>query len=273
MKTAFLILGAQRSGTSVTSHVLSKFGIDFGSDQHFIQGGHNPIFFELKWINDANNQLILALGYQYIDFFLPTEKDWEQDRFVEFEQNLKSQILQEWDESQSIGLKDPRFSLTFPVWQRVLTELGYSLNVILAFRSPASFLKSNQSLFLNWEGWDVDRHLRFWLQLNLAATYFTRDLPVYFLSYEDLMMNPRQETEQLAEYFNLDRTVIDQATAVINPSHYHHQATTETGVALIDEYYQRLRSHTVSTIDYENYGRNLYLYRNDRSIRYKKNDR
>lgn len=265
MKTAFLILGAQRSGTSVTSHVLSKFGVDFGSDQHFIQGGHNPIFFELKWINDANNRLIQTLGYRYTDFFLPTEQDWKSDRFIESEQNLKSQILQDWGESCSIGLKDPRFSLTFPVWQRVLTELGYCLNVILTFRSPSSFLRSNQSLFLNWEGWTVDRHLRFWLQLNLAATYFTRDLPVYFLSYEDLMLNPHSETEKLAEFFDLDRTLIDSAAAVIDPAHFHHQAATETGIALIDEYYQRLRtrsaaelSHTVLAIDYENYARNEY---------------
>ncbi|MBW4540039.1 MAG: hypothetical protein KME43_12970 [Myxacorys chilensis ATA2-1-KO14] len=63
MKTAFLVLGGQRSGTSVTSHILSRFGIDFGSDKHFIQGGHNPIFFELNWVNDGNNQLINALGH------------------------------------------------------------------------------------------------------------------------------------------------------------------------------------------------------------------
>ncbi|MBW4441434.1 MAG: sulfotransferase [Plectolyngbya sp. WJT66-NPBG17] len=255
MKTAFLILGAQRSGTSVTSHILSKFGIDFGSDQHFIQGGHNPIFFELQWINDANNQLIQTLGHRYTDFFLPIEQDFESDRFTQHEENLHRKILQEWGETSSIGLKDPRFSLTLPVWQRVLSAADYRLNVILAFRSPSSFLKSNQSLFHNWEGWDIDRHLRFWLQLNLAATYFTRDLPVYFLCYEDLMMNPHEETEQFANYFKLDPTFVDRAAAVIDRSHYHHQASTETGVALIDEYYQRLRSHIVSTTDYVNYGK------------------
>lgn len=111
MKTAFLILGAQRSGTSVTSHVLSKFGIHFGSDQHFI-----------------------------------------------------------------------------------------------------------------------------------------RDLPVYFLSYEDLMINPHEETAKLAQHFKLDSNLVDHAAAVIDRSHYH-QTATETGDALIDEYYQRLRSHIVSIGD------------------------
>ncbi|MBD1824217.1 sulfotransferase [Cyanobacteria bacterium FACHB-DQ100] len=253
MKTAFLIFGAQRSGTSVTSHILSEFGVNFGSDQHFIQGGHNPIFFELKWVNDANNQLIQTLGYRYSDFFLPIEQDFEDDRWLEPEENLQTKIAQEWGETATIGLKDPRFSLTFPLWQRVLSNAGYQLNIILAFRSPSSFLKSNQALFYNWEGWDVDRHLRFWLQLNLAATYFTRDLPVYFLCYEDLMNNPGKETEQLAQHFGLDSSLVDRAAAVVDRSHYHHQTTTETGVALIDEYYQRLRSRTVSADDYLSY--------------------
>jgi hypothetical protein len=76
MKTAFLILGAQRSGTSVTSHMLSKFQISFGNPNHFLQDQHNPIFFELKWVNHYNNRLINSLGYQYTDFFLPLEADY-----------------------------------------------------------------------------------------------------------------------------------------------------------------------------------------------------
>lgn len=254
MKTAFLILGAQRSGTSVTAHFLSQFGIDFGSEKRFIQGGHNPIFFELKWINDANNRLIESLGYRYTDFFLPIESDFSGDRF---EEDLLVKIRQEWGETTLIGLKDPRFSLTFPVWQRVLSAAGYCLNVVLAFRAPASFLRSNQSLFENWEGWDVDRHLRFWLQLNLAATYFTRDLPVYFLCYEDLMMNPGEEIEKFVEYFGLDRGLIAQATTVVDRSYYHHQASSETGVDLVDELYQKLRSRSVTTTDYLNYRNRL----------------
>jgi hypothetical protein len=56
MKRAFLLLGAQRSGTLVTSHMLSKFGIDFGNPEHFLQAAHNPIFFESKWINQYNDR-------------------------------------------------------------------------------------------------------------------------------------------------------------------------------------------------------------------------
>lgn len=181
------------------------------------------------------------------------ESDFEGTHFAIIERNLHTQVIQEGGDKPLIGLKDPRFSLTFPVWQRVFSAAGYSLNVVLAFRCPSSFLKSNQTLFHNWEGWDTNRHLRFWLQLNLAATYFTRNFPVYYLCYEDLMTNPDNETEKLARWFKLDLSSVAHAAAAVDPSHCHHQACTDTNVALVDDYFQRLCSRTVSSADYLNY--------------------
>jgi len=44
MKTAFLVVGAQRSGTSVVSHMLSELGVNFGDRDRFIQSSyyHHP---------------------------------------------------------------------------------------------------------------------------------------------------------------------------------------------------------------------------------------
>jgi len=161
MKTAFLILGAQRSGTSVISHILSKFGISFADSKRLIQGGHNPIFFELKWLNDANNEILRCLGHQDIDFFLPVEAEFESEAVFELEPMLEKLVRDEWGESTAIALKDPRFSLTLPVWQRGLTQLGYQLRIILAFRCLAGFLASNKKHFQNREGWNDQRHLYF----------------------------------------------------------------------------------------------------------------
>ena len=105
MKTAFLILGAQRSGTSVTSHIFSRFGVNFGREEEFLQAEHNPIFFELNWVNRLNNQLINCLGYQYTDFFLPSEKDFEEADTQAFEAELQRCIEQEWHGSPLLGIQ------------------------------------------------------------------------------------------------------------------------------------------------------------------------
>ncbi|MBW4540040.1 MAG: hypothetical protein KME43_12980 [Myxacorys chilensis ATA2-1-KO14] len=68
------------------------------------------------------------------------------------------------------------------------------------------------------------------------------------------MTNPDNETEKLARWFKLDPNSVAYATAV-DRSHYHHQACSDTNVALVDDYFQRLCSRTVSSTDYLNYRR------------------
>lgn len=231
MKRAILVLGAQRSGTSVTSHVLSELGVQFGDRDRFIQFDHNPIFFELKWVNELNNQIVQAIGHQYIDFFLPLESDFMaaevQPKIQAIQTQLDRLIESEWKddrteaESLIIGIKDPRISLTFSVWEPVLLSRGYAIQLVHAFRSPIGFLQSNQKLFYQWKGWTIERHLRFWLQLNLAAIYFTRHHSVHLLNYDSLMQFPLTEVAQLVSALSLDSFLITQAASVIQSEHYH----------------------------------------------------
>ncbi|WP_088890709.1 hypothetical protein [Leptolyngbya ohadii] len=286
MKRAILVLGAQRSGTSVTSHVLSELGVQFGDRDRFIKFDHNPIFFELKWVNDLNNRMVKAIGQQqYIDFFLPLEADFltpevlpqiqaieleidrkiEQEFEQEFGQKLEQEFEQEWRDRNInptsvqeliIGIKDPRISLTFPVWERVLLARGYSIQIIHAFRSPAGFLRSNQKLFFQWEGWTIDRHLHFWLQLNLSSIYFTRRYPVHLLNYDLLMQFPFKEISQLVSALSLNSFLANQAAAVVKTDHHHHGdslESLETSISWVNEIYLKLCDRTVSHNDYLNY--------------------
>lgn len=245
MKTVFLVLGAQRSGTSVTSHVLSRFGIDFGKAEHFLQDNHNPIFFELRWVNHLNNELINALGYHYTDLFLPLEKDFAAIDTQEIEERLKRFIEKEWDEKPLVGIKDPRLSLTFPVWEKVLSKT-YKIRVIFVFRNPSGFLQSNKKLFFNWEGWTDERHMNFWLQLNLSAIYLTRHDQVYYLNYDCLMANPLNEVEAMARFLELDHRLVADAAAVVNRFYYHYEEASETGFPRVDRCYRLLCLRTLA---------------------------
>jgi hypothetical protein len=253
MKSAFLLLGAQRSGTSVTSHMLSKFDISFGDRRNFLQAEHNPLFFELKWVNQYNDRLIQSLGYKYTDLFLPIEADYDNANIAEIEKELSALIQQEWCDELKIGIKDPRLSLTFPIWQRVLLAQGYTLNIVLVFRHPGNFLHSNQKLFHNWAGWDQERHLHFWLRLNLAAIYFTRALPVFLVNYDGMMEQPIEVAKDLATFFKLDEKQISAAAAVVNPAYHHHKQSSPTDYPVVSHCYRLLCSHDLSKADYLGY--------------------
>lgn len=250
MKTAYIVLGAQRSGTSAASHMLSQFGVDFGQYDHFLQDDHNPIFFELKWVNDCNNKIIDALNYQYTDFFLPIESDFESADTTDIESEITTLMAQEWNNQETIGIKDPRISLTFPIWEKLLTQQNYTIKVILVFRRPTNFLKSNQRLFHNWIGWTKERHLNFWLQLNLAAVYLCRSHPIYFLNYEQLIANPIQEATDLANCLEFDSSKIAEAASVIQPAQTHHQSVDETGMEFVDRAYELLCNYALSPAEY-----------------------
>lgn len=257
MKTAFLILGAQRSGTSVASPMLSKLGVNFGDAKKFLQDQHNPISFELDWVNDCNNQIINALGYKYTDFFLPVEKNYEKADTAAIEAQIQTLIKDEWQNSPVIGIKDPRFGLTFPVWEKVLLENKYKLNIILAFRNPSSFLESHKKLLQNWNN---EKHLNYWFQINLSAVYFTRNHPVYYISYDRIMDNPVKEANKLALTFNLDLKLARQAAQVVKQSYYHHKDVAKTNNHFVDNCYSFLCAQAVSTADDLSYSDLATLY-------------
>lgn len=257
MKTAFIVLGAQRSGTSVTSHMMSEFGIYFGEPNHFLQDNHNPLFFELRWVNALNDEIVKQMGRLYTDFFLPVEEDYENAGVDAIARDIQHQMQQEFGDCHLIGLKDPRFSLTFPVWERVLHHLGYWIQVVLVFRSPASFLRSNQKLFHNWESWTDERHLNFWLQFNMAAVYFTRRYSVHLISYDSLMSEPVHEAQRFATTFGYDPALVKTAACVVNSSLQHHKSFAETGNFLCDRYYQQLLNGIFSSGEYLLFRENL----------------
>lgn len=253
MKTAFLILGAQRSGTSATSHMLSKFQVNFGNSSHFLQAEHNPTFFELKWVNQYNDRLIGGLGYHYTDFFLPIEADYENAEVGEIAAELPCLIRREWGNEIQIGIKDPRFSLTFPIWRSALIAEGYTVKIIFVFRCPEGFLRSNQKLFHNWDSWDETRHLHFWLQLNLAAIYFTRDFPAHFVNYDYAINYSLDVAQAVANCFDFNPKHIAAAAAVVEDAYHHYKQSAETGHSLIDHYYKLLCAHRLSASDYLDY--------------------
>lgn len=250
MKTAFLILGAQRSGTSVTSHMLSMFGVNFGNEENFLQDPHNPISFELNWVNEYNNKIINALGYEYTDYFLPLEKNFEKADTAKIEKELQALIRNEWQNAPVIGIKDPRFALTFPVWEKILLANNYKLKIILAFRNPSSFLKSNKKVLPSWIQWEDNQQLDFWYQLNLSAVYFTRNYPVHYISYDSMMSDRLAEANKLASVFNLDPNLAIPASQVVKRSHYHHRDLAKTNHHFVDNCYNFLCSQAISIADY-----------------------
>ncbi|MEH2198987.1 glycosyltransferase [Nostoc sp.] len=259
-RTVFIVLGSPRSGTSAISHMINKFGVDFGNPENFLdtkQHSHNPIFFELDWVNEYNNKIIYSIGSKWEngDNINPDYKDFDNNLVLEIKQQLYSLIDKEWkNQENNIGIKDPRFCFTFPVWQDVLLKMGYSLKIIFVFRHPLGYLNSNKKV----NGFTNTKNLNLWLQHNLAARYFINDQDFYLIDYDNVMSNPILEAEKMASRFKLDINLVNVSSSVIDKYYYHNQAIGETGNLIIDDCYKSLKENNLSPSKYINY-RNIYL--------------
>ncbi|HEY1921475.1 MAG TPA: hypothetical protein VGG44_01820 [Tepidisphaeraceae bacterium] len=258
----FLIIGLPRSGTSSISQLLENLGVYFGDPSHFLdttQNTHNPIFYELKWANDFNDAVINKLkpAKTRVSDQLPIEEDFNRPEIAAFRQPLEQRIADEFGDHAMVGIKDPRISSTYPLWQSVLTGMGYTVKTILAIRTASAILKSNLKLtplpLNSWRRWYV-RHL-------LGMTYFTRKVSPCRFDYDQLMRDPLGYGKEKAAELGLAMPDPAAATRHISPGLYHHQPdNTGTGDQWVDQIDAAFRSGRLEPDEYLRYRRAALLF-------------
>ncbi|MET1023587.1 MAG: glycosyltransferase [Pseudoxanthomonas sp.] len=102
--------------------------------------------------------------------------------------------------------KDPRSALVFPLWRRVLADLGMHCRPVLMVRPPqevAASLVARQAAAVPWQSWTDDRAGLLWLRYMLAAERHTRGDIRAFCSYDGLLNDWQAVARRLAEQLDL----------------------------------------------------------------------
>ena len=252
-RTAHLILGVPRSGTSAVAQLLSDAGVHFGDPAHFLDTAvhrHNPNFFEFAWVNELDNLAIEALGVAYSDDCLPTEADFCLPEHDVLRRRIAEGVAAEFGDAARIGLKDPRFCFTFPLWRRALEEMGYAVSAVITLRSEVACRRSNLALEAKWA--DDRLWSRFYLQSLLASRYFTRDVPTTVIDYDRLMADPAGYAAGLGERLGLPADAVAAATAKLDPRLVHQRAG-DAGDGLAARVQRSLRDGTLPATAYLDY--------------------
>ncbi|MGD0464764.1 MAG: hypothetical protein ABSB74_19950 [Tepidisphaeraceae bacterium] len=250
-KTCFLIVGLPRSGTSAVAQFLEHLGVYFGDPSHFLDTKkhiHNPIFYELQWINDFNDRVIRASNRFELDCdFLPIEEDFHRPGIAELGESLRKQLLEEFGDRPIVGVKDPRICFTYPLWRAALTELGYAIKTVFTVRSASAILKSNLAI----TGARPCYWRRSFASHLLALRYFSRDVPVCQFDYDLLMREPLNYGQAKAAELGLAIPDAAQATRHLSRAHYHHQADDAgTGDSWLDRIDRDLRAGRLDANEY-----------------------
>jgi hypothetical protein len=241
-KNVVFVLGPPRSGTSAISALLNRLGINFGSESHFVDAStirHNPKFYELRWVNELNDEMFKAMGTTWTDLEFFTQTSFGAEIVQRHTDRIGECVTREWgSDGGTIGIKDPRISLLFPVWRAALSSMGYRVRCVICLRHPAGYALSESPLM---PGWQTERLMLDWIRHLLSAVYFTREVETLIVNYDRLVSDP-SGVWGVASWLGIPSADYPDLPNAIDPSHYHHSgACIQASNGFVDALYRSLQ--------------------------------
>jgi len=184
-KTALLVLGMHRSGTSVLARVLSFLGASL--PRHLVPASDsNPTgHWEPARLVELHQQLLAALGTSWDDWRAPQMRWQDGDAAHAIASKIPQVLDEEYGTAPLIVLKDPRICRTLPFWLPTLEKAGYRTTPVIMVRNPLEVAESLRER----DGMSFEKAMLLWLRHYLDAEYATRNNARNIMSLDMLMDN------------------------------------------------------------------------------------
>jgi hypothetical protein len=251
-KTAIVVLGMHRSGTSSIAGSFVKLGASAPKSLLTGREDNERGFFEsaaILWINEE----ILASADSDWDDWQAFDHLWlKGPRVPDFEKGAAAALASEFGSSNLVVIKDPRICRIAPFWFKVLEQSNYAVRVVIPLRNPLEVAESLQAR----DGFPIDKGLLLWLRHTLDAELFSRDKPRTVVYWPDLLSDWRAVTEQVSERIgvswpNMDSESGAEVDQFLSPSLRHFSAA-ETQLSLESKMNDLVRLTFEAMIDLAN---------------------
>lgn len=225
-RTAILVLGMHRSGTSATTRVLNLLGAELGANLLEAQADNAKGFWEQADVVQIHEELLAALGRTWHDVREMPE-DWlEQPASYAAIDKLVKVISRDFADTALWAMKDPRMCRLVPLWRETLKRAGVGARALIVMRPPDEVAGSLAAR----EGWSEQHSDLMWTQYTLEAIRHTQDMPRSIMSYDELMADwravMRRVSEQLeVQWPNTDEEHARQIDEFVTPEDRHHRST------------------------------------------------
>ncbi len=220
LRVAVVSIG--RSGTSVISRILHEvLAVDFGDEADHIPRNHNNPdgYFENREMLALNERILAAVNGAVL-------RPPALEAFVTLDPDTKKTLIETVGErlnfyaagKSSFGWKDPRLSLTFPIWKAAVPNVV----AVIAFRDPRAVMRSIADQL------EVAPTSLSGLWLDYYRRIFrdTADCKRVVVSFDQLLDEPLRVVETMATHLNI---VIDKKTAerqlagIVKPKQAKHR--------------------------------------------------
>ena len=180
-RTAYLVLGMHRSGTSALANLLALAGASLPrevmpADAHNARG-----YFEPWRIAVFNDRRLAAAGTAWDDPFAALAPPPSDE--AAWREEARSLFRSQFGRRRRPLLKDPRVSVLGELWRPVLEAEGLALRVFIPVRSPLAVAGSLMAR----DGFSTRKSVMVWCAYMLAAEAMSRDLPRAFVDYDALL--------------------------------------------------------------------------------------
>jgi sulfotransferase family protein len=248
---AICVLGAPRSGTSLTTRILNVLGVELGPEAGLMPAAaanNRTGFWEHEDIANLNEDIFATLsdppppylqGWRWPPRLQP---GWEQDPRLDPHRRAARSILRRDFAGRALwGWKDPRCSLTLPFWQQLVAEMRY----VICVRHP---LDVAASLAVR-DRMPIDESVRLWLRYMSEAVESTDGGQRIFVHYEDFFDDWASESTRLATFLGLREPSDAQREAIadhLDERMWHHRREEEEAEAnlplAVSELYATVRA-------------------------------
>jgi GT2 family glycosyltransferase len=199
-RTAVVVLGVHRSGTSVISRGLAVLGAHLGQ-RLMPPAPDNPTgYWENLGINEVNEGVLAALGAAWDSV---AELDWSRldEVSLQIHRHQALRALQtEFGALTPIAFKDPRLPRLLPVWQPVLPVADLDARYLIVIRNPVSVARSLQAR----NGFVFEKSYLLWLLHVIPSLVSTRGRPRAIIDYDHFMRDPVETLLAVATALGLE---------------------------------------------------------------------
>lgn len=198
-RTAVIVLGMHRSGTSAVAGVLSLLGIS--APRHLMAPTpDNPKgYWESTRLMVVHDRILRSAGSNWHDWdkFNP---DWiDSPDAPSFAAELEDAIASEFGDSPAILVKDPRVCRLMPLWRQVLARMNIEARVVMPLRKPAEVSSSLRAR----DGFGAMQGQALWLRHVLEAEAGSRGLARARVTYDALLRDWRGVITKVAKDLGL----------------------------------------------------------------------
>ena len=212
MKRILLVTGSGRSGTSSVAGTLKRLGLHVPQPE-VPADEKNPLgYYEPRWVAAFHKGWLDNIHVRTIDT-RPHAGDVAMETVnPKREEKLRTWVADELaarPDDDVVVIKETRAYWVYPLWQRVVADVGAELTSLTMLRHPTQVVRSRDTAYLSGRSDEFrlareTSNVAAWMNSVFVTERATRDNPRAFVPYYDLVEDWRSAITRACEQLGID---------------------------------------------------------------------